>query len=149
MAGQSTAVEHVRETLRALAVDPTGRNSGGDTGNKKATVAERDLVGEAERALASVEGAATFADDDGFRRTATVAEAAADPSLARRARAVSESIERYRAAYRDAASDGSAVPADSPGPVDPDEPVDLADTANHFHSGRDRHIPAAEQPNDN
>ncbi|MFB9822647.1 hypothetical protein ACFFOL_00405 [Halobaculum roseum] len=136
MAGQSTAAEYVRETLRALAVDPpehTG-DARGDSATGEATAEQRDLVSEAERALATVEAAAAFAGDDGFRRTATVGEAAADPALVRRARAVTETIERYRAAYRDAVPGGRATSADA---------------ADHFHSGRDRHIPTAEQPADN
>ncbi|QZP37332.1 hypothetical protein [Halobaculum magnesiiphilum] len=136
MAGQSTAAEHVRETLRALAVGPPEHTGGarGDGAAREATAEQRDLVNEAERALASVEAAAAFADDDGFRRTAGVAETTVDPALARRARAVTETIERYRAAYRDAAPGGVTT---------------SAGVADHFHSGRDRHIPTAEQPADN
>ena len=137
MTAQSSATERVREALRSLAVDPTPRAGDSGDSTRRTAAARRDLVAEAERALATVRTAAAFADDGGFRRTGTVAETTADPALARRARAVVETVERYRAAYRD------AVPADSVDPADPAGPVD------HFHSARDRHIPAAEQPEDN
>ncbi|WP_348612083.1 hypothetical protein [Halobaculum rarum] len=143
MTAQSSAAERVREALRSLAVDPNPRagDSGGST--RRTTDAQRDLVAEAERALATVRTAAAFADDDGFQRTGRVAETTADPALARRARAVIETIERYRAAYRD------AVPADSVDSATSVDTADPADTTDHFHSARDRHIPAAEQPEDN
>ncbi|SHG53743.1 hypothetical protein [Halobaculum gomorrense] len=102
MHGQSTSADQIREALRALAVAPPRRDgdSDGPRSTSRVTPAQRDLVAEAEEALTTVEGAAAFAADGGFRRTRTVAEAAADLTLARRARAVVETIERYRAAYR-------------------------------------------------
>lgn len=143
MTAQSPAAERVRESLRALAVDPHCGTSDSDGSTRRPTDARRDLVAEAERALASVPTAAAFADEDGFRRTGTVAETTADPALARRARGVVETVERYRAAHEDAAS------GDALGPVDAADTESPADPADHFHSARDRHIPAAEQPESN
>ena len=143
MAGQAPSAEWVRDALRSLAVDTHrgATDSGGST--RRTTAAQHDLVAEAERALATVGTAAAFADDAGFRRTGTVAETTADPALARRARTVVETIERYRAAYRD------AVPAEPVDPADAVEAEGPADPADHFHPARDRHIPAAGQPGDN
>jgi hypothetical protein len=147
MAGQSTAADQIREALRTLAVDPPrpdgdsdgerdgDRDSDGTGSTPRATPAQRDLVAEAEEALATVEAAAVFAAADGFRRTRTVAESVADPTVARRARAVVEAIERYRAAYRE----GTRYAGAARESADPD----------HFHSAHDSHIPAAEQLDDN
>ena len=143
MTAQPPAAERVREALRTLAVDPHGGTSDSDGSTRRPTDEQRDLVAEAERSLASVRAAAAFADDDGFHRTGTVAETTADPALARRARGVVETVERYRTAHEDAAS-GKAL-----GPMDAADTAAPADPGDHFHSARDRHIPAAEQPEDN
>ncbi|MXR41222.1 hypothetical protein GRX01_07710 [Halobaculum sp. WSA2] len=149
MTAQSPAAERVREALRALAVDPHCGTSDSDRSTRRPTDARRDLVAEGERALASVRAAAAFADDDGFRRTGTVAETTADPALARRARGVVETVERYRAAHEDAASGVAVDPTDSADTESLADTEDPADPANHFHSARDRHIPTAEQPEGN
>ncbi|MFC7098121.1 hypothetical protein [Halobaculum marinum] len=144
MPSDTTPADHtrpVRETLRALA---TGERPDGPSDAAR-------LVADAEAAMESVERAAAFAEDGGFGRLRSVASDASDDRIAGRAREVLDALAAYRAAYCEVCDGDECDGDDSDGDGDDSDGDgdDSDESADHFHSTHDSHIPRAELPDRN